>query len=85
MYINNNFYVALISKAQGQFGLKESLQIPMNLAIQIKFLILKSYEWSVSKSETLELSQVQSVLSSEIINSKETHQSICFAFTRRKC
>ena len=37
-------FVTLISKAQGQCGLKESLQPPMNLAIQIKFLILKSYE-----------------------------------------
>ena len=87
IYTNNNFYVALISKAQRQCGLKESLQLSMNLAIQIKFLILKSCEWSVSKSETRELSQVQSFLSSEIINPKETHvhQGICFAFSRRKC
>ena len=42
MYVTNNHdYFALISKAQGQCGLKESYQLPMNLAIQIKFLILK--------------------------------------------
>ena len=51
MYTNNNFYVALISKAQGLCGLKESLQFPMNLAIQIKFLILKSYERSVQRAK----------------------------------
>ena len=38
MYTNN--YVALISKAQGQCGLKASLQPPMNLSIQIKSLYL---------------------------------------------
>ena len=34
----------------------------------------------MSKTETQELSQVKSFLSSEIINPKETDQSICFAF-----
>ena len=37
MYTNNNYYyVALISKAQGQCGFNASLQPPMNLATQIK-------------------------------------------------
>ena len=43
--IFTNNYIALISKAQGQCGLKASLQPPMNLVTEIKFLILKSYEW----------------------------------------
>ena len=40
---NNNFYVALIPKAQGESGLKASLWPPINLATQTKLiLILKS-------------------------------------------
>ena len=58
MYTSN--YVALISKAQGHCGVKASLQPPMNLAIQIKFLIYSNSISGGSKSETRELSRVQS-------------------------
>ena len=48
----------------------------MNLDIQIKFLILKSYGWWALQTETPELSRVVSSLSSEIINPKDSDQSI---------
>ena len=38
MYTNNHYYVALISKTQGQCGLKASLQPLVNLSIQIQVL-----------------------------------------------
>ena len=39
----------------------------------------------MQESETQELSRVQSFLTLELINPKETDQSICFAFSRRRC
>ena len=66
-------------------GSKQVYSSQGTLLTQIKFFILKSYEWPVSKSETPELSWVQSFLSSELINPKETDQSICFAFRGRRC
>ena len=70
------YYVALISlisKAYKlQCGLKASRQPPMNLDTQIKFLILKSFEWWVSKSKTPELSSAQSLLIR--FNPKDTDQ-----------